>query len=106
MKIPLKPVKPNSIEVTPPRIPATTPIGIPKLSPQPDCTIGTRDKTKTENIPNLERTLSIESTNETPAIGAAIKRINKKTPMISRGIPILLIKLFFLVIYCLHFSTH
>ena len=65
-----------------------------------------KEKTKTENIPNLERTLSIESTNETPAIGAAIKRISKKTPIISRGIPILLIKLFFLVIYCLHFSTH
>ena len=87
-KMPAKPVRPNSMLVTPPKMPATTPMGKPKFSPQPDWTMGIKLRTKIENMPKRARTFSTESPRDTPAAGAAAKRANRNRPMISRGSPI------------------
>ena len=50
---PTNPLSPISILITAPKSPASTPKGIPKFNPVPDCIIGTRDKTSIAFIPNL-----------------------------------------------------
>ena len=84
---PARPVTPSSILVTAPINPAITPSCIPKFNPQPDCTIGTSERTRTEFIANL----TIVSLIDVPMLmltkGAITNIESRKRAIITLGQP-------------------
>ncbi len=90
---PAAPVNPISMVKTAPRRPAIMPRGRPKLSPHPAWTMGIMARTMIAFMPKRTKVSLRDVSILTLTDGAAMKRARRKRAMMTRGHPILAMKL-------------